>query len=66
MVYIKNVPWQERVVRVGLSVVVAIYGLLGVGGALGWVIVMSAAGVLLTGILGFCPACALAGRRLRK
>ncbi|HUW97381.1 MAG TPA: DUF2892 domain-containing protein [Acidiferrobacter sp.] len=66
MLYIKNVPQWERLTRIGLSIVMAVYGLGRIGGALGWIIVTAAAGILLTSILGFCPVCALAGRRLRK
>ncbi|MHB8254801.1 MAG: YgaP family membrane protein [Acidiferrobacter sp.] len=66
MFYIKNVPWQERWLRMGLGVGVATYALTRIGGTLGWIIVVGAGVLLLTGVLGFCPACALAGRRLEK
>ncbi len=66
MIYLKNVPWWEQLLRMGLAVGVATYALTRVGGTLGWIIVAGAAVLLLTGVLGFCPACALAGRRLEK
>jgi hypothetical protein len=63
--YVKNVPNGERVVRVLAASAL-------VGYALGWlaapwsfVVAGSAAGFALTGLVGFCPACALVGRRLR-
>lgn len=52
--------------RIGAGVAVAAYALLSVAGMMGWVILAGGAGAALTGIFGFCPACALAGRRLEK
>lgn len=66
MVYVKNLPWWERAMRIGAGAVAAVYALTSVGGALEWVILAAGAAVGLTGIFGFCPACALAGRRLEK
>lgn len=66
MLYIKNLPGWERVLRVAAGVVLAILTLLGVGGTWTRVIMSVAVVLLLTGLIGFCPACALAGRRLAK
>lgn len=66
MLYVKNLPLWERLLRIGAGVALAAYALMSVGGTLGWVIAASGAGIALTGILGFCPACALAGRRLAR
>jgi len=66
MFYIKNVPWRERLARIGLSIAIAFYGLTRTDGALSWLLVAGAVGLVLTGVLGFCPACALIGRRLKK
>jgi hypothetical protein len=33
---------------------------------LGWAVTAGGIGAALTGIFGFCPACALAGRRLKQ
>lgn len=66
MFYMKNVPIWEQLLRIGLGIVIAAYALMRLGGMLGWIIVAGAGGLLLTGVLGFCPACALAGRRLEK
>lgn len=66
MLYVKNLPLWERSLRIGAGAVAAAYALLGVGGVMGWVILAGGVGLALTGIFGFCPACALAGRRLEK
>lgn len=65
-VYAKNVPARERAVRV-----VAALAMLGAAFALvpppwSWALAGSAFVFALTGIVGFCPACALVGRRLER
>lgn len=66
MWYLKNLPTGERVVRVTC-------GLAGVGLSLAflatpwsWLAAASAAGVTLSGLVGFCPACAMVGRKLPR
>ena len=68
MLYPKNVPNWERAIRVVLGIVliaVAVvqqpFGLLGV-------IILIASGVvtLATGFVGWCPACALVGRKIKQ
>lgn len=66
MIYIKNLPTWERLLRIGLGAVAVAYAVVTVGGLLGWAIAASGIGAALTGIFGFCPACALAGRRLQQ
>ncbi len=66
MIYVKNLPLWERSLRIGAGSIAAAYALLSVGGVMGWVILAGGAGTALTGVFGFCPACALAGRRLEK
>jgi hypothetical protein len=66
MIYIKNVPVWERAVRLGVGGGLAIYGLTEVGGLWGVGMLVGALGLALTGVLGVCPACALAGRRLER
>ncbi len=66
MLYVKNLPMWERSLRIGLGTATAAYAVLNIGGVLGWAIVAGGAHAALTGIFGFCPACALAGRRLEK
>jgi hypothetical protein len=66
MIYVKNLPWWERSLRIGAGLAAAVYANLNVGGVMGWVILAGGVGAAVTGIFGFCPACALAGRRLEK
>ena len=67
MIYAKNVPGVERIIRVlaGLALVAA--GLIGMKGMpLGYLLTASGAVAVLTGFVGFCPMCALAGRRIQQ
>lgn len=67
MFYVKNVPNWERVLRV-ITSLVAIgfayesWGVTGLGVGLGIVGAM----LTFTGLFGFCPMCALVGRKLDK
>jgi hypothetical protein len=60
--YAKNVPSWERFVRIALSAAGIVYGL-SLPQPWSWVIAASAAAFALTGLVGFCPACAMMGRR---
>jgi len=64
MLYRKNVGSKERLARVlGGALMVAV-SLTQIGMTpLGWVLAASGALAALTGVLGFCPACATAGRK---
>jgi Protein of unknown function (DUF2892) len=65
MFYVKNVPGWERAMRVVAGLAMIAGGLLGFKGELiGYI--LAAAGVvgIMTGFMGFCPMCALAGRRI--
>lgn len=66
MFYVKNVPTWERVLRVIAGLAVAAWSLLALGGLWGGVAAVSAAGIVLSGLFGFCPACAMVGRKLDK
>lgn len=66
MFYVKNLPRWERWLRVGGGVALNAYALASVGGVSGWVLAAGGAGLALSGVFGFCPMCALAGRRLAK
>lgn len=67
MLYLKNLPRWERITRVligllALALAIALRDtslLLTLGGLAG-------AMLALTGLVGFCPMCALLGRRLDK
>ncbi len=67
MLYTKNVPGWERALRI-------VIGVLGLGwAALNWqaallpaVLGIMAATVAITGLFGFCPMCAMVGRKLDR
>ena len=71
MFYRKNLPGWERVMRtVGGAVMIA-YGLFGIpglpgmpGAMAGYLIAGTGAVAILTGFFGFCPMCAMVGRKL--
>ena len=66
MIYVKNVPRWERAVRVALSLAVIALGVAIRGKPGAVALIAGGVGLLVTGFLGFCPACALVGRRLDK
>jgi len=67
VLYQKNLPIWERGLRVMAAAAMIGYGLIALQGT-GIGYLLAGAGVLtaLTGFLGFCPACAMVGRRLSK
>ncbi|MFZ3007719.1 MAG: DUF2892 domain-containing protein [Phenylobacterium sp.] len=68
MLYKKNVPVWERVVRAIAGLLMLACGLLGPGVAgtpVGYIIAATGIGTLLTGFFGYCPACAVGGRKLK-
>ena len=64
--FVKNVPTRERIVRIIVAIAVIAIGLSFLAQPWNWLVAASGAGFALSGIFGFCPACALAGRRLAK
>lgn len=66
MFYVKNVPGWERVLRVAVGLAVVYAGFVLLGGVWGTVVALSAAGIVASGLIGFCPMCALVGRRLDR
>ena len=66
MFYIKNVPVWERLLRGMGGVALVVYALLMLDGTATWLAIAGASGLVLSGIFGFCPACAMVGRRLKK
>ena len=66
MFYVKNLPMWERSLRIGAGMAVIAYAAIGMSGIGVWAVMAAGAGAALTGLIGFCPACALAGRRLAK
>lgn len=65
MFYRKNLPGWERAIRVIAGLALIAWGLLQFPDApLGYVIAAGGASAILTGFFGFCPMCAMVGRRL--
>jgi Protein of unknown function (DUF2892) len=64
--FVKNIPAWERVLRVAMAVAAALVALNVLAAPWAWAMASAALGFGVTGIFGFCPACALVGRRLRK
>ncbi len=64
MLYVKNVPGWERAVRVAMGVGLLAASVLHFGATpMGWGVGAMAA---MSGLLGFCPACAMVGRKLER
>ena len=71
MFYRKNLPGWERAMRSVGGVVMIAYGLFGMPGLLsmpgtmaGYLIAGTGVVAILTGFFGFCPMCAMVGRKL--
>ncbi len=65
MVFKRNVPGWERLLRAALGIALLIAAFtVPMQFWLAWVLGGSGIGALLSAMMGFCPACALAGRRL--
>lgn len=67
MFYTKNVPTIERIVRVVVGVGIAGAGIL-THQSVGIELALVATGIFvgMTGFFGFCPMCALVGRKLDR
>ena len=65
MLYVKNVPGWERVVRMlmGAGLIAASVTYFG-STATGWAVGAAGAMAAMSGLIGFCPACAMVGRKL--
>jgi len=67
MLYRKNLPGWERVARAVAGVTMMLCGFFGPGLSetpAGMILSAAGAMTLLTGFVGFCPACAMVGRKL--
>ena len=67
MFYVKNVPVWERVLRVLMGMAGLAFAAMNWGGS-GLAIAIGLMGAMLamTGLVGFCPMCALVGRKLDR
>jgi hypothetical protein len=72
MFYPKNVPNIERALRIILGIGMVAFVLFGQAAVSGFsplltaVVVVSAIFLVLTGFVGWCPACAMVGRKLKS
>lgn len=71
MLYPKNVPNIERSLRIVIGfvlIVLALYGAPLIGDlspVLAGLLIISAISLVVTGFIGWCPACAMVGRKLK-
>lgn len=65
MLYLKtNLPGWERVLRVAMGIIVAVMAYQFAPGVIGsWIGVGTGVMLAVTGFVGFCPMCAMVGRR---
>jgi hypothetical protein len=72
MFYPKNVPNIERAARIGLGLILIVLAFSGqsllgeTSPILTIILLFSAAFVAITGFVGWCPACALVGRKIKQ
>jgi len=65
MFYRKNLPGWERVVRTIGGIAMIGYGLVGLSGTTtGYALAGAGVVAIATGFFGFCPMCAMVGRKL--
>lgn len=67
MFYLKNVPNWERILRIVMGVVALVFAVMN-WGASNLAVGAGIMGAMLamTGLVGFCPMCAMVGRKLDK
>ena len=65
MIFKRNVPGWERALRATCGVMLLVVAaMVPLSGWPMWAVLAGGAGLLFSAAVGFCPACALAGRRL--
>ncbi len=67
MLYVKNVPTWERVLRIAMGLMALAFAAMNWGGS-NLAVGVGVMGTMLavTGLVGFCPMCAMVGRRHDK
>lgn len=68
MLFRKNLPVWERALRSAGGLLLIASGLLGpwfAGSPVGYIVAVAGVMAVLTGFVGYCPACAVVGRRPR-
>jgi hypothetical protein len=67
MIFAKNVPVSERILRIVLGVGLLYPGLSILRGQLtGYLLAATGLIIIVTGFWGFCPMCAMVGRKLDR
>jgi len=67
MFYRKNIYRWEQVARILGGAALAVYGYMAMNGnSTGYVLIATGLITMVTGVFGFCPACAVVGRKLRS
>jgi Protein of unknown function (DUF2892) len=66
MFYVKNVPNWERVLRIVMGLMALGYAAMSWGSPLAVGAGVMGAVLSMTGLVGFCPMCAMVGRKLDK
>lgn len=67
MIYRKNLYSWEQILRIVAGIGLAIYAALGLApGLIAYGVGAGGVVLALTGIFGWCPMCAVAGRKLNK
>ena len=65
MFYVKNVPVWERILRIALGVALTLYVIIATPAMLITVLsLFTAVFVVVTGFVGWCPMCAMVGRKI--
>jgi hypothetical protein len=66
MLYRKNIYRWEQWSRVVAGAGMIVFGLAFMGGVPGYGVAVAGAMLAVTGFVGWCPACAMVGRRLKE
>jgi hypothetical protein len=66
MFYVKNVPAWERVLRIVMGLMALGFAAMSWGSPLAMGAGVMGAMLSMTGLFGFCPMCAMVGRKLDK
>lgn len=66
MFYVKNVPGWERIIRIVMGLVALALAAMSWGSPLAVGAGIVGAMLAMTGLVGFCPMCAMVGRKLDK
>ncbi|RXG92821.1 DUF2892 domain-containing protein [Bradyrhizobium zhanjiangense] len=59
--YRKNIGGPHQAVRIVLGVAVAVAAFVYLVGTAAWLVALGGAGLAVTGLVGYCPMCAVAG-----